>query len=131
MFAVAGHAGADSQIGAAIDQQFGDFGIRAAEVRERVKNGSLAADAVNVDVSASVHVGASVKEEASGVEKAVFSGRVRHSRANLRCLIEAHDIQLEPASYSQHVVSPPKTRETAKWFSNVFWRPSCRSSQRM
>jgi hypothetical protein len=32
MFAVAGDAGADGQIGAAIDQQLGDFGIRASEV---------------------------------------------------------------------------------------------------
>jgi hypothetical protein len=62
MFAVAEDAGADGQIGAAIDQQLGDFEIRAGEVGERVEKRSLAAHAVGVDVSASVHVGTSVKE---------------------------------------------------------------------
>ena len=62
MFAVAGDARADGQIGASIDQQLGNFGIRAGEVGERVEYRGLAADAVDVDVSAGVHVRASVEE---------------------------------------------------------------------
>ena len=63
-FVVPGNAGADCEVGTAIDQQLGDFGVHAFEVGQGVEDRGLAADAAGVDVSAGVDVGAAVEQAA-------------------------------------------------------------------
>jgi len=48
---------------------------------ERVENRGLAANNVDVEVGADIHVGASVEEQAAGIEKAVFDSDVQEGCA--------------------------------------------------
>ena len=70
-------ASADGEVGAAIDQQLGDFGVHAFEMRQGMEDRSLTADAAGVHVGAGVNVGAVIEEKARGVEEAVFCGDVK------------------------------------------------------
>jgi hypothetical protein len=81
VFAMTGDAGADSEVGATINQKFDAFGVRRVKVGQCVKDRGLAADAVRVDLGARVYVGASVEKEAAGVEEPVFSGDVKEGCA--------------------------------------------------
>ena len=81
MFVVAGDAGADRQVGAAFDEQLADFGVDTHEMGQGVKDRSLAADALGIDVGAGVYVSATVEEEAGSIEEAVFGSDVEQGCA--------------------------------------------------
>jgi hypothetical protein len=78
---VAGDAGADGDVGTAIDEELGHFGVHAFEVRLGVEYRRLATDAAGVDVGAGVNVGSAVEEEASGFKEAVLGRDVEKGRA--------------------------------------------------
>jgi hypothetical protein len=78
---VTGDTGTNAQIGASLHEQFADFRVDAHEMRQRVKDRSLSADAVGVHVGAGVDISSTIEEQASGVEETVFGGDVEESRA--------------------------------------------------
>jgi hypothetical protein len=55
MFGMAGDADADSEVGAAIDEELNDPGVRPIKVSQGVEDRGLAAYAVGIDVSAGVN----------------------------------------------------------------------------
>ena len=76
-----GDAGAEAQIGASFFEEFADFGADAHKVGQRVKDRGLSADTVRANIGAGVDIGTAIEEEPSGIQKAVFGGDVKESRA--------------------------------------------------
>jgi hypothetical protein len=74
-------ASVDGEVGAAIDEQLGDFGVHAFEMGQSMEDRSLTADAARIDVGAGVNVGAAVEKEARSVEETVFGGDVKQGSA--------------------------------------------------
>ena len=72
VFVVTGDAGLNSQVGASLYEQLNDFGVDTHEMGQRVKDWSLSADAVGVDIGVGVDVGATVEKQSGGVEEAIF-----------------------------------------------------------
>ena len=73
--------GAYGEVGAAIDDQLGDFRVHPFEMGPGMEDRGLTADATGIDVGAGVNVGAAVEEEAGRIEEAVFRGDVEESCA--------------------------------------------------
>ena len=85
MFVVARDAGADRQVGTALDEQFADFRVDTFEVGQGVKDRSLSAHVVGVDVGAGVDISAAIEEEARGVEVTELSSDIDSQAREKRC----------------------------------------------
>jgi hypothetical protein len=71
---VAGDAGASVQVGAVVDQELADSRLTDGVISERMEDRGLATYAIEVHFGAGVNIGAAIKEQADGVEEAVFRG---------------------------------------------------------
>lgn len=81
---MAGECDEEREVGAAVEQELGDWIAPVMELGDRVEDGSLATDAGFVESSAGVDVRAAIEEETRGVDVAVFGGDVKQGGAAKR-----------------------------------------------
>jgi hypothetical protein len=114
MFAIAGNAGADGEVGATIDQELDDLGVRPVKVGQSVEDRGLATYTVSVDVGEGINVCPPVEKEPAGVEEAILGGDVKEG-----CAAEADvatgraAIQLWVAAVEQFRVGIEQSAELA------------------
>jgi hypothetical protein len=81
VFVMAGDAGADRQVGAALDEQFANFGVDTLEVGQSVEDRSLSPGANGVNVGAGVDISAAIRQGAGGIEVTELGSYMKPGRS--------------------------------------------------